>query len=129
MEAVVEEFRPEGFEEVKAKPVYRKSGYVQANVGDIIALIVGIGVATLVLIFVGTLGGQTYVMVEPEINSINNTQVQTYVNDAIINSFKALAQTGKYLPVVVMAVIIFIVLGLVMGLGRAGYGYYYGGAL
>ncbi|WP_456477603.1 hypothetical protein [Geoglobus ahangari] len=134
VEPVVEEFRPEGLDELKpeteAKPVYRKSGYVQANVGDIIALIVGIGIATLVLIFVGTLGGQTYSMVEPDINAINNSQVQTYVNDAIINSFKALSQTGKYLPVVVMAVIIFIVLGLVMGLQRIGGGtYYYGGAL
>lgn len=118
------------FGEVEEKEVYRKEGYVQGEVGAIIALITGVGIATLVLIFVGTLGGQTYSMVETDINAINDTAIRGYVKDSITNSFKALSQTGKYMPIVVLAVIISIVLALVMGLGgRISGSGYYGGAL
>ncbi len=84
----------------------------------------------MVLIFVGILGGQTYQMTEADINAINDSQIQSYVKDAITNSFKALSQTGKYMPLIVLAVVISIVLALVINLGRGGMGgYYYGGAL
>lgn len=124
---VSEEFKDEVRSE-ENEIIYKKEGYVQGEVGAIIALITGVGVATLVLIFVGTLGGQTYGMVEEDINALNDSIVQGYVKDAITNSFKALSQTGKYMPIVVLAVIISIVLTLVMGLGGRTGGYY-GGAL
>lgn len=116
--------------EEKREPIYRKSGYVQNEVGVVIGLIIGVGVATMVLIFVGVLGGQTYQMTEADIQAINNTEIKTYVTDAITNSFKALSQTGKYLPLIVLAVVISIVLMLVINIGGRGpTGYYYGGAL
>jgi len=111
---------------------YQEEGYVQENVGAIIFLIVGVGVATLVLIFVGTLGGQTYSLVEADIDAISNNTTKEYIKEGIVSSFQALKQTGSYLPIVVLAVIIFIVLSLVIGLGGTasyGGGGYYGGAL
>lgn len=101
------------------KPLYEKKGQVAA-VGAIITLIVGVGVAVLVLIFVGALGGQTYQLVEPDIDAITNTTIQGKIKDSILSGFTALQQTGSYLPIVVLAVIIFIVLTLVLGFTQFG---------
>lgn len=112
---------------------YHEEGFVNEQVGAVIFLIVGIGVASLVLIFVGALGGQTYSLVETDIDAISNETIRNYTKGGIVSSFRALQQTGNYLPIVVMAIIIFIVLGLVVGLGGLGGGYGrgggYGGAL
>ena len=96
--------------------IYRKQGFVQAQIASIIMLIVGVGVAALVLIFVGTLGGSTYTLVESDINAISNDSIKNYTKDGIISAFKALKTTGSYLPIIVLAVVIFIVLGLILGM-------------
>jgi hypothetical protein len=166
--------------------MYEKKGQMKGSVGQVITLIVGVGVSVLVLIFVGTLGGQTYDLVEDDLDAISLTTVtfnQTvgnvtavtvghpnivttpvvtngsdtldytgnltfnlktgFVNSSdlwngqefnftytwrnesvpqaikggIMSSFNALEQTGSYLPVIVLAVIIALVLGLVFALG------------
>ena len=125
----VEAVAVESVAEVVKRPVYRKSGYVYGEIGTVIGLIIGVGVATMVIIFIGILGGQTYQMTEADIQAINDTTIKGYITDSITNSFKALSQTGKYLPLVVLAVIISIVLAVIIGLGRGGGGYYYYGAL
>jgi len=107
---------------------YTKHGYVQESVSAIIFLIMGVGMATLVLIFVSVLGGQVYQQTQTNLLSINasNQNIYNNVTAAIRSSFTALNTTGGYLPIVVLAVIIFIVLGLVMSLTpsfRGGYGY------
>jgi hypothetical protein len=84
-------------------------------VGSIITLVVGVGVATLVLIFVGTLGGQTYNLTEASINAINDTTIRTSVKSSILSGFESLEQVGQYMPIIVLAVVIFLVLGLVLG--------------
>jgi hypothetical protein len=110
---------------------YESEGYVTENIGAIVFMIVGVGIATLVLIFVGVLGGQVYQQVEADIDAISNSTIQGYVKNAIISGFRALNTTGSYLPIVVLAVIIFVVLSIVMGLGAFGGmgGNRYGGAL
>ena len=107
--------------------MYTKKGQVAQNVGAIITLIIGVGVASLVLIFVGALGGQTYNLVEPDIDAISNANVRNDVKGAIESGFEALEVSGNYLPIIVLAVVIFIVLGLVTGMG--GGARQYGGAL
>lgn len=91
------------------------------------------GVAAMVMIFVGVLGGQTYSMTEGDINAINNTTIQGYIREAIGSSFLAIKQTGSYLPILVLAIMITVILGLIMGMGvgmGGGYGGgYYGTAL
>lgn len=108
--------------------MYKKKGQMGGNVDTVIGLIVGVGVASLVLIFVGSLGGQTYNLVESDITSISNDNIQVDVKEAIQSGFEAMKTSGQYLPIIVLAVVIFIVLGLVvnMGGGNRGYG---GGAL
>ncbi len=179
---------------------YQKKGQITQSTGAIVALIVGVGVATLVLIFVGVLGGQTYNLSEANINSIGNSSVvnrsvslnnvtekylghadihsgtleiwnatakvsltnftinyetgyaivnddslywagtntlnATYnwglyalrdsVKNGISSGFESLESTGDYLPIIVLAVVIALVLGLVVvsvgGLGRSGGG-------
>ena len=110
---------------------FQEEGYMQESVGSIIFLIVGVGVATLVLIFGGVLGGQTYSLIESDLDAISNDSVKNYTKDGIISGFNALKQTGSYLPIVILAVIIFVVLGLVMGIGsfEGRFSGYYGGAL
>ena len=107
---------------------YNKKGYVQESVAAIIFLIVGVGVCALVLIFVGVLGGQTYAQSASQIAAISDTAIRGNVTAAIQQSFVALNTTGSYLPIIVLAVIIFIVLGLIMTLTPSmGRGYGYGG--
>ena len=111
---------------------YETEGNVTENIGAMVFLIVGVGIATLVLIFVGVLGGQVYEQVESDIDAITNTTIQNSVRNAIVSGFEALEVTGSYLPIIVLAVIIFIVLSIVMGLGAFGGmsgGGQYGGAL
>lgn len=56
--------------------MYEKSGQMAGmTASNIIVLIVGVGVGVLVLIFVGALGGQTYNLVEPDIQEIGNNIV------------------------------------------------------
>jgi len=101
---------------LETEVVYEKEGTVtESATNAMIALIVGVGIAILVLIFVGVLGGQVYVQVEPDINNITDTTIQGYIKDAITSGFKALKLTGSYMPIVVLAGIIFLVLVLVIG--------------
>lgn len=93
---------------------YEKKGQLGGAVGAIVSLIVGVGVATLVLIFVGTLGGQTYNLVEADIDNISDATIKASVKGGITSGFEALEQTGDYLPIVVLAVVIALVLALVL---------------
>ena len=97
------------------KKLYEKKGQMAAGaVSAMITLIVGVGVAVLVLIFVGALGGQTYNLVEPDIDAINDTTIRESVRASITSGFTALEQTGSYLPLIVLAVVIALVLVLVL---------------
>jgi len=95
--------------------LYRKEGQVAESVGAIVTLIIGVGVAVLILIFVGVLGGQTYNLTEGDLDAITNDTVRNSVKNSIISGFEALETTGSYLPIIVLAVIIAIVLALVIG--------------
>ena len=107
---------------MKEMKLYEKKGQAQGAVGAIISLIVGIGVAVLILIFVGALGGQTYDLVEDDIDAIGNDTIKGHVNAGIIAGFEALEQTGSYLPIIVLAVIISLVLSLILGFTALGGG-------
>jgi hypothetical protein len=122
---------------------YRKEGFADGSVSAIITMIVGVGVAVLVLIFVGSLGGQTYNLVESDIETIgvvymangsinttaSNYTIQNSIKGGVISGFEALEQTGDYLPIIVLAVVITIVLGLVLTMGGLTGGYRGGSAL
>jgi hypothetical protein len=166
---------------------------MKQNIGAIISLIVGVGVATLVIIFVSVLAGQTYEQVEPDLDTVgiatvgpttairmtydtqnthlqwftvpeaytngtltfyangtsltqakfrlhadnhtvrcvdatynktdvnchytyDNATMRNYVKTGVIGAFAGLSQTGQYLPIIVLAVVITLVLGLIMGM-------------
>lgn len=108
---------------------YELSGQMQGAVGSMIVMIVGAGVSVLVLIFVGALGGQTFNLVEPDIDAITNTTVKEHVKQSIISGFAALEQTGNYLPLIILAVVIALVLALVLGFSGIGQGQQRGSAL
>jgi high-affinity Fe2+/Pb2+ permease len=106
----------------KEKPLYEAKGQQTGAVGAIITLIVGVGVSVLVLIFVGSLGGQTYELVESDIDAITNTTISNSIKDGIVSGFEAMEQTGDYLPIIVLAVVISLVLALVLGFTAFGGG-------
>lgn len=112
-------------EQKTEEALFYEEGQINAAVGGVVMLIVGVGVATLVLIFVGSLGGQTYQLVESDIDAITNTTIKESIKNSIVSGFEGLEQTGKFLPIVVLAVIIAIVLSLVLTFGMGGM---YGGA-
>lgn len=96
--------------------VYEKKGAMAGfTVQEMITLIAGIGVIVLVFIFVGVLGGSAYQNTESDINSISNTTIKTYIQDAIASSFKGLKTTGNYIPIMALAVIISLILSLILG--------------
>lgn len=107
-----------------------KKGQVNTAVGAVIFLVVGIGISVMVLVFVSSLSGQTYDIVEDDIAAISNTTIRNSINGGIVSSFEALETTGDYMPLVVLAFIIVLILGLIVGLTAiAGGGGARGGAL
>lgn len=86
------------------------------GVNLILPLIMAVGVGVLLLIFTTTLSAQTYNLVEPNINNISNETVKTAVKDAIVYGFDAQKLTAQYIPIIVLASIIVIVVGLVIGI-------------
>ena len=93
---------------------YKKEGNAGVAVSAMITLIIGVAVATLILIFTGALGGQTYNLVQSDIDAITNTTIKNHVQNAITSGFEAQEQTGQYLPLIVLAVVIGLVLALVL---------------
>ncbi len=112
-----------------AETLYRKKGQISGVVGAIITLIVGVGVSVLVLIFVGALGGQTYNLVQADIAAITNNTIRTHVQDGIVSGFQALETTGSYLPIIVLAVVISLILALIIGFTALGGGGGTGGSV
>jgi len=53
--------------------------------------------------------------------------IREHVKSSIISGFQASEQTGKYMPLYVLGVMIFLILGLVVGLTMLGGGTYGGG--
>lgn len=104
-----EEFKP-----------YEKEGQAAGAVSAIITLVVGMGVAVLVLIFVGSLGGQTYNLVQADIAAINDTTIRTSVENSITSGFTSLETTADYMPIIVLAVVISLVLVLVLSFTSLG---------
>ena len=102
---------------MKQKELYEKEGQYAGAIQAVIMLITGIGISVLVLIFVGTLGGQTYNLTEDDIDNISDATIKGHVKSGITSGFEALEQTGKYLPIIVLAVVISLVLVLVLGMG------------
>lgn len=101
----------------ETQTLYKKEGRSQGAVGAVITLIMGIGISVLIMIFVGALGGQTYNLVEEDIDNISDATIKAHVKSGITSSFDALEQTGDYLPIIVLAVVISLVLMLVVGFG------------
>lgn len=103
--------------EQKTIELYRKKGQMVASgaVAAILILVVGLSVITLVLIFTGVLGGKVYNLVEDDINNISDATIKANIQDGIKAGFESNKETAEFMPVVSMAVIIFIVLSMVIG--------------
>jgi small-conductance mechanosensitive channel len=101
---------------------YHKKGQTQGAVGAVIGLIIGIGVSVLVLIFVGVLAGQAYNIAEDDLDNISNAVIRAHIDGAIISGFEALEDTGSYLPLIVLGIVIFLVLSLVLGISALAQG-------
>jgi len=96
--------------------------------GAALALVVTVGIAVVIHTFIGTLSGQTYELVEADIDAIGNTTIKGYVKQGIASGFNAYAKTGQYLPLIVLAVVIGVVITVVLGIAPMG-GYAGGSAL
>lgn len=90
--------------------------------GAMVTMIMGVGVSILLLIFVGVLGGQSFSMTQNQILAINETNptIYTSIINGITSGFKALETVGSYLPLVVLAVIIGLVLSIILGFSPVG---------
>lgn len=105
-----------------------------AAVMSVILLIVGFAVAGLLFTFTMVLGGQTFELVEDDIDAITNTTIKDAIKAGIISNFEAQQQIGDYMPIIALAIIITIVIGLIIGgiaarfmtpaMGFGGYGGY-----
>ena len=86
-----------------------------AAVMSVILLIVGFAVAGLLFTFTQVLGGQTYELVEDDIDAITNETIKEAIKGGIISNFEAQRQIGDYMPIIALAIIITIVIGLIIG--------------
>ena len=103
---------------------YEIEGAVGESINALITLFVGLGVVVLVIILVSVIGAKTYSITQADITAITEAGIKSDVNSAIVNSFGALGDTAGFIPLVALAVVMFLVLGLVLGsLGNRGVGY------
>lgn len=107
---------------MEQKLLYRKKGQAGGAVSALITLIVGVGVATLVLIFTSSLGGQVWETVEDDVDDITNETIKRHIKNAVVNGFDAMEQTGEYMPLIVLAVVIGVVLLIILGFTAFGGG-------
>ena len=101
---------------------YEEKGQVANISGLLISLAIGIGVFVIINVFMGTLGGETYSLVEDDILALgdNNASTSTYgdnisgyIQDSVAGSFEGMKTLGEYTPLIVLSVVIFLVLILV----------------
>ena len=98
----------------------KKNGFINQTVGGVVTLIVGTAVATLALIFTGVLGGQTYNLAQADISAINDSTIKGYVEDSVKSAFKAQSQVGNYLPLIVLAIVITLIMALILSMTALG---------
>ena len=96
---------------------YESEGRV-AN--DMVSLILAVGISIVIYIFVGVLAGNTYQLSSTQITGITNTTIKGYLLTGIGNGFSAYSTTGSYMPLIVLAVVISLVLTAVLGIGGMG---------
>lgn len=106
--------------------VYEKEG-VLGNINGMITLFVGLGVISIVIVFLGALGGQTYNQAQPQIDAISDANIKANVKSAISSGFQAQATGAGYLPLLVGAIILIVVIGLLVSVSAGGQGGYQGG--
>lgn len=105
------------------KVMFEEEGQLGGVMPLVIGLFIGLVIVSLVTIFGGVLGGTTYQQVEPDLDAITNSNVRDHAKNAIINSFEAQEDTANLLPVVGLAVVMFLVMSLVIGFSQsAGFG-------
>jgi len=99
----------------KRKLIDNTQANTAAAVMSVILLIVGFAVAGLLFTFTQVLGGQTYELVEDDIDSISNTTIKDSIKAGIVSNFEAQQQIGDYMPIIALAIIITIVISLIIG--------------
>lgn len=110
----------------RTEAVYEKEG-VLGNINGMITLFVGLGVISIVIVFLGALGGQTYNQAQPQIDAISDANIKANVKSAISSGFQAQATGAGYLPLLVGAIILIVVIGLLVSVSAGGQGGYQGG--
>lgn len=106
--------------------IYEKEG-VFSQVQGMTTLFVSLGIIGIVIIFLGSFGGQVYNQSAPQIAAISDANIKANVNAAIASGFQAQATAAGYLPLFVGALIFIVVLGLFVGLQQSNAGGYGGG--
>lgn len=91
-----------------------KKGNMGAMSG-VVGLVIGLGLSILTLIFMATLGGATYGAAETQINAISNATVKDAVKAASVAGFGGYTTLGNFLPIVVLAGLVGVVLVLILG--------------
>lgn len=109
---------------------YKKRG-LMGMTATVVSLIIGVGVAITVLVFINVLGGAVYTQTQNDINNIGyfagnasygveGSQIQSDVKTGIYNGFVSMKTVGQYMPLIVLSVVIAIVLGLILTFTRLG---------
>jgi len=103
---------------------YKEEGVVNQTIGAMIALFVGLGVVALVVILVGVLSGKAYNTVEADISALadvnaesgatisGNPIIEQDINNAIHHGFSSFNDGVAFLPIIVLALVFFLVLAL-----------------
>lgn len=95
-----------------------EEGIVRDTIGAMIFLFVGIGVVILTVILVGIIGAKAHSTTQADVTAITELQIREDVNESIVESFGALADAAGFLPIIILALVFFLVLVLLMqGMG------------
>jgi hypothetical protein len=93
--------------------MYNKKGMV--NAGDLTGIGLAVGVTVVVIVFMGLFAGSIYNSLEDDITAISSTTIQGSVQDSSESAFEALEKYSDLLPIVVLALMFAIALGVIVG--------------
>ena len=95
------------------KPLKKKG---QTAMMSVIGLIVLIGVAIITMVFIGVMAGRTYETSETHITDITNQTIEDHVRNGIVETFQAYEDIGSFMPLIVLALVVILILSLIFGL-------------
>lgn len=93
--------------------MYEKKGQMGAS--NLTAIGLSVGITIVIIVFMGLFAGSIFNSLESDITDITNVTIENSVITSSESAFDALEQFSDLLPIVVLAIMFAVALGIIVG--------------